>query len=63
MVGVVRGMANQMTEPADQIRAVVSWESQGAPIKLTLHGPDGEVGFAPTGKVPPYHGSDPRQNI
>ncbi len=56
-------MANQMTEPADQIRAVVSWESQGAPIKLTLHGPDGEVGFAPTRKVPPYHGSDPRQNI
>ncbi len=33
------------------------------PIVLTLYGPDGEVGFAPTRKVPPYHGSDPRQNI
>ena len=49
--------------PLDTERAVVTWEGPGEPIVLTLYGPDGEVGFAPTGKVPPYHGSDPRQNI
>ncbi len=49
--------------PLDTERAVVTWEGPGEPIVLTLYGPDGEVGFAPTGKVPLYHGSDPRQNI
>ncbi len=52
----------QVTETTKH-RTVVTWEGPGKPIVLTLYGPDGEVGFAPTGKVPPYHGSDPRQSI
>ncbi len=52
----------QVTETTKH-RTVVTWEGPGKPIVLTLYGPDGEVGFAPTGKVPPYHSSDPRQNI
>ncbi len=31
-------------------RAVVTWDGKGAPIMLTLYGPDGEVAF---GKLPP----------
>ncbi len=38
MVGVVKGMANQMTEPADQTRAGVSWAGAGQPIVLQVHG-------------------------
>ena len=43
MVGVVSEMANLMTKPTDQTRAVVSWTGQGAPIMLALYSATGEM--------------------
>ena len=40
-----------MTEPADQTRAVVSWEGQSAPIKLTIYDVDGAVVSVPLSPV------------